>query len=183
VIEFHHRDVNKKYWLCECQCPLKTRKIVWGGNLRNGNSRSCGCIKHEYESSPRKKDSPYNNLLYIYKRNARSRKYEFSLTKDQFIKLVASPCFYCGGLPSRVIPYNNGKDNFLYNGIDRKDNSIGYTLGNSVSCCRRCNRMKMAMTESEFLEHIRKIYECQSGKVGQEFNGSLGDCQALLTFA
>jgi hypothetical protein len=32
---------------------------------------------------------------------------------------------------------------------------------NIVACCYDCNRMKHAMNESDFLEHIERIYECQ----------------------
>lgn len=32
------------YWLCECDCG--NRVIVFGGNLRSGNTTSCGCNKN-----------------------------------------------------------------------------------------------------------------------------------------
>lgn len=31
-------------WLCECQCEKRTRRPIDGGNLRSGNSKSCGCV-------------------------------------------------------------------------------------------------------------------------------------------
>ena len=35
---------NKKtYWVCECECG--TIKIVSGHSLKNGTSKSCGCVK------------------------------------------------------------------------------------------------------------------------------------------
>lgn len=36
------------------------------------------------------------------------------------------------------------------NGIDRVDSSKGYTVENSVACCKYCNTAKNTMTESEF---------------------------------
>jgi hypothetical protein len=30
-------------WRCRCDCG--TKRVVWGGNLRNGASASCGCSK------------------------------------------------------------------------------------------------------------------------------------------
>lgn len=33
------------YWLCRCKCG--TEKIVWGKSLKDGTSKSCGCIKGE----------------------------------------------------------------------------------------------------------------------------------------
>jgi hypothetical protein len=34
---------NGKKWLCECECGTRTH--VSPGNLRSGNSRSCGCLR------------------------------------------------------------------------------------------------------------------------------------------
>ena len=31
------------YWLCECACG--TQRVVWGKSLKDGSSKSCGCIK------------------------------------------------------------------------------------------------------------------------------------------
>jgi hypothetical protein len=33
------------YWLCECDCENKTKKIISGNNLRHGRTKSCGCGK------------------------------------------------------------------------------------------------------------------------------------------
>lgn len=33
------------FWLCCCECGV--RKVVHGGSLRRGDSRSCGCLKAE----------------------------------------------------------------------------------------------------------------------------------------
>lgn len=38
------KDGNSR-WLCQCECG--TQKIVMGKNLRNGRSKSCGCLKDE----------------------------------------------------------------------------------------------------------------------------------------
>lgn len=32
-------------WLCECDCDCGTKAIVYGGNLRTGNTQSCGCLQ------------------------------------------------------------------------------------------------------------------------------------------
>ncbi len=36
---------HKKYWLCECQCQSKTRKIIQDYDLKSGHSKSCGCLR------------------------------------------------------------------------------------------------------------------------------------------
>lgn len=51
---------------------------------------------------------------------------------------------------------------FVYNGIDRVDNSVGYVLSNCVPCCSTCNRMKGTMSSEEFKEKIKLIYSRQN---------------------
>ncbi len=67
------------------------------------------------------------------------------MTIKEFTKIIEKPCKYCG-------------ENSRY-GIDRIDNEKGYTKENSVSCCKLCNFMKKALTQKDFLNHIKKIYE------------------------
>ena len=43
------------------------------------------------------------------------------------------------------------------NGIDRINSSLGYVDGNVVPCCGTCNKMKMAMDESDFKMQVLKI--------------------------
>lgn len=48
VIEFSHIGKNRTaYWLCECQCEKKTKKVISGTSLRTGQSKSCGCLHSE----------------------------------------------------------------------------------------------------------------------------------------
>ena len=34
-------------WLCECQCENKTKKVIRASILKNGSSKSCGCMTHQ----------------------------------------------------------------------------------------------------------------------------------------
>lgn len=54
------------------------------------------------------------------------------------------PCSYCGSEIKTI-------------GIDRVDNSIGYSMNNSVSCCIICNRMKRNYKVEEFINHCKKV--------------------------
>lgn len=42
------RDMDKTggsaYWLCQCDCGTSPIRSVAGGDLRNGKSKSCGCV-------------------------------------------------------------------------------------------------------------------------------------------
>ena len=46
---------------------------------------------------------------------------------------------------------------FKHNGIDRLINSIGYVFDNCVSCCYVCNKMKMNLDYTVFINQIIKI--------------------------
>jgi len=79
-----------------------------------------------------------------YISGAKTRGYEFSLTFEEFMIYWQRDCVYCGD-PIDTI------------GLDRVDNTIGYTISNVVPCCTTCNKMKSAQTTEDFLEHISKI--------------------------
>ena len=51
---------------------------------------------------------------------------------------------------------NKETHEFIYNGIDRKNNDMGYRLDNCVSCCTLCNRRKGGMEYAEFITWILK---------------------------
>jgi hypothetical protein len=42
------RQHGKANWKCQCDCGKQV--TVWGCNLRNGNSRSCGCLVRDTAS-------------------------------------------------------------------------------------------------------------------------------------
>ena len=50
---------------------------------------------------------------------------------------------------------NNGS--YTYNGIDRLDNSLGYTLDNVVASCWDCNRAKQDLTVGDFLIWVLRV--------------------------
>jgi hypothetical protein len=89
---------------------------------------------------------PSLKMMYkVYKNNADSRGYVFELSFETFSDLVEKNCYYCGTKPKK------------YNGIDRKNNSVGYTKRNCIPCCFRCNRMKYTMSEEEFAYSIDSL--------------------------
>lgn len=52
-------------WLCECSCNNHTRKIVSGQRLRNGESKSCGCLHKEIVSKNSFKDLTGQTFGYL----------------------------------------------------------------------------------------------------------------------
>lgn len=84
-----------------------------------------------------------------YIRRAIKKNLDFALTKEQFIKFTTEKCYYCDKENSEIHK----------NGIDRKDNKIGYIIENCVSCCGQCNHMKGSLTEDKFIETCKRVSE------------------------
>lgn len=166
VVSFEDRDEKGALrWNCQCDCGKMT--VVKSSHLCARGIKSCGCQRVD---SIRKScglphgEASFNDLLREYKRGARKRGLEFSLTKGKFRILVTGACFYCGSLPSRehdVQWTDNGA--FVCNGIDRKDNDVGYTEENCVTCCKECNYLKHDLPYSDFIERIARIYNHLTG--------------------
>lgn len=103
-------------------------------------------------------DAAFNELFRNYKRSAKARNKPFELTEEQFKALTKQNCHYCGSEPIKKYKEGRFTSDYVYNGIDRVDNSLGYTVDNSVACCGDCNFMKHMATKEEFLSHVNKIY-------------------------
>ncbi len=43
AVEVCGKQKREMVWLCRCECGLEVRVRV--GNLRSGNTQSCGCLK------------------------------------------------------------------------------------------------------------------------------------------
>lgn len=148
-------------WNCKClNCGQE--KEVSAIKLKNKEVRSCGCMEHVREYRTPKGSSGFNSLFCAYKKGAIRRGLEFNLTKKEVKDLVSQDCTYCGIEPRQVIYGSRDKarehGKFIYNGIDRVNSSLGYSIENCVTCCIKCNRAKMALSESEFITLIAKIY-------------------------
>lgn len=158
-------------WLCECACG--NRVIVVGKNLRSGNTRSCGCLHKESASlvgkanALSKGESMFNSLFYNYRRRAKEKSLEWKLTKEQFKNLTQQSCVYCEVLPHRRLEKDDCSSPYIYNGVDRLDNSRGYTLENSVPCCYSCNVIKGNIS----IDMVLKIHNLVTGgysRISQE---------------
>ena len=60
VGETPKRISNALYWLCECSCENCTTRYVNGSSLRNGSSKSCGCLNREISAQMCKDRSTSN---------------------------------------------------------------------------------------------------------------------------
>jgi hypothetical protein len=85
---------------------------------------------------------------------------------DDFLRLTQKPCYYCGISPSvKDAKYGNkvASKDIIFNGIDRKDSSKGYTLDNCVSACTSCNYGKHQKSSEEFYNWIQRVYNHYKG--------------------
>lgn len=97
----------------------------------------------EYKKSP--------HVRYtVYQRNAKNKNRNFDLSEDEFVKMTALPCVYCG-------EYSDTYKGELFNGIDRIDSNLGYSVDNCVPCCATCNRMKMDLDIDDWMYKMSKI--------------------------
>ena len=159
------RAENKKdgsaRWLCVCACG--TERAVSANTLREGTTLSCGCALKTFRKESRSPNTIEKTIFRGYRTGALSRGHVFELTLKEVEKLLYSDCAYCGDSPSDIKYFNtknNGKDQthfILTNGIDRVDNTKGYTLENCVPCCKMCNQLKSNHTLEAFFEKISKI--------------------------
>lgn len=80
------------------------------------------------------------------KSDANRRKLEMTLTIEEFGVLREQPCEYCGS----ALADTGG-------GLDRKDNAIGYILGNVVPCCHSCNVFKGDRLSYEEMKAVMQL--------------------------
>ena len=162
-------------YLCICDCG--TEVIALKGLLRQGLTQSCGCFQSDRARKAKTKAAgfaSFNKKYAQYRSGAEGRGMGFNLTLDELTLIIQKECVYCGSeAPSWNLYINSdGRAKMSSqvknqetidrawikaNGIDRINNSIGYTPDNCVSCCRFCNSMKSNFTRAEFLKHATKI--------------------------
>lgn len=169
------RTSGDRLWDCLCDCGTKVQ--AFGSSLRDGRVKSCGCLRREVSAAIQRSrrdvlrvpfaETIRKNVLRHYKNNAEERGLDWKLTKSQFNELVYSNCYYCGSLPKEY-KSKYGKHKTQINGIDRVDNSKGYTSENCVPCCKICNYAKNDMGRREFFEWVTRVYARlleQKGKI------------------
>jgi len=155
VIEFSHMHKNKSFWKCLCDCG--NEKVINGSALVAELTTSCGCLQKDQQSLP-EGIAARNRVMLWHKNSAKKRNLEQALTDEQILILHKGNCHYCGSPPSNICHPSGANGSYIYNGIDRKDNSEGYTINNSVSCCFVCNAAKGTLGYDKYLKHIKATY-------------------------
>jgi len=145
---YRYGKKNDIHYRCICTCgtETKTRRSEWG------IVKSCGCKTRAYNDENL---AAFNAVYYSYQRSAKVRKLAFELSENEFAELTQQKCIYCNNLPATVRKTTNGK--YVYNGIDRLDNNIGYLYDNCATACKRCNFLKGTLNSGDFIEAIAQI--------------------------
>ncbi len=141
-------------------------KVILLSNLKRGTTKSCGCGHRGRPLGKFYTPSGQNNskrVIAAYKHSAKNRELTFNLSDSQIYDLCQRNCYYCGASPSNIKNDKRCNGVFIYNGIDRMDNTKGYTLNNVQSCCRQCNTAKNILSINEFKDWIKKVYNNVNG--------------------
>ena len=146
------KQINSIVRIC-VDCGNKFDNYLTQHNTDSKRCKNCNQSQKNQDSKRirirNEKHENFNNKERYYKsyiNNALKREYEFTLNFEEFCELVDKECFYCH--------HNISEET---NGIDRIDNSKGYTQENTVSCCEKCNRIKHVYHVNFFVEKCKII--------------------------
>lgn len=91
-------------------------------------------------------------------RIAKRRKLLWTISQEDYLQLILQPCFYCSNLLDKPVEAGIG--------LDRIDNSTGYTIENVLSCCGSCNSVRGdILTVEETRVAIDAVLELRNLKV------------------
>ena len=155
-------SVTRTAYRFECYCG--NNYINTAKDIKRGHTLSCGCLRKDTTKKTGKKNkikdipsqSSFSRFYNQSVVSAKIRKKEFTLTESDFKSLVDSDCHYCGAKPSRLFTSKN-RIPYVYNGIDRKNNSVGYLLENCLPCCTMCNFAKRDSEYETFIEWAKQL--------------------------
>lgn len=123
---------------CLCDCGSEYLAIPHRLNC-GGTVRCFQCLPKR-----RTKDQiAFRRRFNNYQHSSIRKNLSFNFTQDQFRYFYDAACSYCGIVPAQ--------------GIDRRDNSLGYVQGNCVPSCAQCNYAKRNMSETAFIGWISRL--------------------------
>jgi hypothetical protein len=125
------RKDQHSLWMCKCICGKEFIKLY--SNITRGKNMGCDeCYRSFAQIKLRPFESRYNSLISVNK-----ERNNVNLTYEEYIEFTKiKNCHYCN-VPMNWHPYHMTG---YY--LDRKDNSLGYSVDNCVVCCARCNEAK-----------------------------------------
>ena len=164
-VENYVRPNGKKMsqWLCLCDCGNTI--VAARSNLIGLGTTSCGCSRRE--SAKRLFWRGYESISGTYwrqvKSNAKARALDFTITIEEAWNLFVEQegkCALSGEL--LVMDPLHWQNTRLRSSkqtasLDRIDSSLGYVSGNVRWISKTINKMRLNMTDEEFVEECRKV--------------------------
>lgn len=145
-------------WLCECTCPNKTRKNVYGDNLRGNKSTSCGCLPRDKRHvNCLKNNNKYNDSFDDYMIGYTKKNEQFYFDKDDFEK-IKNFIWYIGK-DGYVVTHNPNCDKEDEHNLIRmhrlvlgvKDNNIQVDHKNRKRNDNRKNNLRIATPQENMM--------------------------------
>lgn len=160
------KKYGRTYYICKCDCGILVE--VKRSHITGNRTKSCGCLRSDelYNrkgcvSKTLKPDniSAKTRVYKSYEKHAKERKLEFDISLMYFVEITSKNCFYCNDKPSNKTKSCQSRSEYVYNGIDRVDNKIGYNKDNIVPCCKICNIAKSNMTLVDFKSWVGRLFK------------------------
>lgn len=155
---FEYMDHEYAYMECDCGHCYKLKLT---NTLKNNGNFMCRQCYAERDAANFDSHWGYKAAYSRVRKDARAADRVFDIHLEEFRYLCQQNCYYCGSQPSNLITYR-GQNSFtfryfVYSGLDRINNDIGYTRQNVVPCCIICNRAKNSMPFKDFIDWLNRL--------------------------
>lgn len=165
---------NRVLWKCRCVCGIE--KTVYACHLQSGMSKSCGCNSNLCQDKHKdwKGYGDISGSYWSYLKscaNGRSKRkpIEFSITIEYVWDLFLEQNKLCA-ISKIPIIINFDKKHYVNRSglehtasLDRKDNTLGYIIGNVQWLHKDVNMMKRVYDQDYFINLCKIIANANKG--------------------
>jgi hypothetical protein len=165
----HLTNQRAAHYACKCNCGTNV-PVIRGTSLTSGKTTSCGCYRSQQVSLACSYDNAEDAKMASAKSVYGHCKNEF-LTFEQFYSLSQQNCFYCDMPPANsyndfahkrkrgdwASDFSIANGTFVHSGLDRANSDLGYEFSNVVPCCKTCNRFKLDIPITMFVDNISNL--------------------------
>ena len=174
-------DETHAHLTCDCGGSYSIKLSNTLKNNGNFMCRQCYAIR---DSANFDKHWGYKSAYQRIKKDAVAADRVFEIKVDDFRYLCQQNCYYCNSIPSNLITYR-GKNSFtfryfMYSGLDRLNNDIGYTRQNVVPCCIICNRAKNSMPFKDFIDWLNRLTDYRQRMADEQAKQKQGHIDTFL---
>jgi hypothetical protein len=130
-------------WLCRCNCGSQVYMTSSRLKRCQIGCQLCAAKVNGLKYRLRPHESLYRLACRLVAVSSRGLARNFGISYEEFVFLISTgKCHYCH-VPLVWPEHSLGKNGSgVGYQLDRKDNSLGYTFDNVVTCCWRCNVAK-----------------------------------------